>query len=455
MKRQTVWLLAGGALTLAGLLAWAFAPRPVSVEAARATLGAFESGVDEEGRTRLRDRYVVSAPVAGRLQRPLLREGDSVRAGDVVGQLQPLLPAMLDERARREQQARVQATGAAWQAARARAGVARVALERAESEARRTDSLVQQGFVSDAKGEGDRLAREAARAEWQAAQEGERAARFELELARAAFVESPWDPAAGPLVEAAGPSGAAGSAPASITVSGTAASPPGAPRAMTLRAPVSGRVLKLGVASEATVPAGAPLLELGDVAALEVVAELLTGDALQVRPGSPVRIDRWGGPQPLAGTLRAIEPAGFTKVSALGVEEQRVRVLIDLRSPPAQWTSLGDGFRVGVRVLTRQAERVLRVPVGAVFPRPAGMSADDGCPAPVAGAPVGLDSGCVAAFVVEGGRARLRALRLEARETRLAWVRSGLREGEVVIVYPAPAVADGVRVGVRSVTAVP
>ena len=443
MTRRTAFLLAAGTLVLAGLLAWAFTPRPVTVEAARASLGAFESGIDEEGRTRLRDRYVVSAPLAGRLQRPLLREGDAVRAGEVVGRLQPLLPAMLDDRARREQQARVQAATAGWQAAQARAGVTRVALERAESDARRTESLVQQGFVSESKSEADRLAREAARAEWQAAQEGERAARFELELARAALATSPARVAAGP----AAPAAAAGSA---ADRAGAGAGEP----VLALRAPVAGRVLKLHVASEATVAAGAPLMELGDVSALEVVAELLTGDALQARPGSPVRIERWGGPQALSGTLRAIEPAGFTKVSALGVEEQRVRVLIDFTGPRAQWASLGDGYRVGVRVVTRQAERVLRVPVGAVFPRPAGMKADDGCPAPVAGAPAGLDSGCVAAFVVEGGRARLRALRLEARETRLAWVRSGLREGEAVIVYPAPAVADGVRVAVRALTPV-
>jgi len=163
-----------------------------------------------------------------------------------------------------------------------------------------------------------------------------------------------------------------------------------------------------------------------------------------------VRIERWGGPQPLAGVVRSVEPAGFTKVSALGVEEQRVRVLIELTSPPAQWASLGDGFRVGVRVLTRQAGRVLRVPVGAVFPRPAGLKADDGCPAPQAGEPATLESGCVAAFVVEGGRARLRAVRLEARETRFAWVRDGLREAQSVIVYPAAAVHDGVRVAVRT-----
>ena len=444
MKRRSALLLAAGALALAALLAWALAPRPVTVEAARAGTGPFEAGIEEEGRTRLRDRYVVSAPTAGRLQRPLLREGDAVRAGEVVARLRPLLPAMLDERTRREQQARVQAAAAAWQAAQARVGVARLALERAEGDSRRTESLVQEGFVSQARSEGDRLARDAARAEWQAAQEGERAARFELEAARAALATA----AAAPAPTASPASPASPAAPAQPDAGAPAM--PGGPDLVLLRAPVAGRVLKLHLASEATVAAGTPLLELGDVAALEVMAELLTVDALQVRAGSPVRIERWGGPQPLAGTVRVIEPAGFTKVSALGVEEQRVRVLIDLASPPAQWASLGDGFRVGVRVLTRQAEQVLRVPVGAVFPRPAGMRADDGCPAPQAGQSATLESGCVAAFVVEGGRARLRAVRLEAREARLAWVRSGLREGEPVIVYPSAAVADGVRVAVRA-----
>jgi len=430
MTRKTAVMVAAGTLVLAALLAWAFVPRPATVETARVGMGPFEAGIDEEGRTRLRDRYVVSAPIAGRLQRPSLREGDAVRAGDVVARLQPLLPAMLDERVRREQQARAQAAEAAWQAAQAQGGVARLAAERAEGDWRRTDSLVRQGFVSEAKTEGDRLARDAARAQWQAAQEGERAARFELEAARAALVNS-------------------------TSAAMAAGDWPTHEQAVLLRAPVAGRVLKLHQASAATVAAGTPLLELGDLAALEVAVELLTGDALQVRPGSIVRIERWGGPQALDGTVRAVEPAGFTKVSALGVEEQRVRVLIDLTSPPAQWSSLGDGFRVGVRVVTRQAARVLRVPVGAVFPRPSGLKADDGCPTPQPGAPATLESGCVAAFVVEGGRARLRPLRLEARETRFAWVQSGLREGESVIVYPAPAVGDGVRVAVRTLAQAP
>ena len=421
MTRKTaLWLLAG-VLGVGALLAWAFAPRAVAVEVANVVAGPFEAGIDEEARTRLRERYVVSAPLAGRWLRPRLREGDAVRAGDVLGDLEPLLPTMLDARARREQQARVQAAAAGLEAARARVQQSRVGLERAQADLARSESLVQQGFVSQAKAEADRLARGAASAELQAALEGERAAGFELELVRAAL--------------AAGSSGAAE-----------------AGARVALRAPVSGRVLKLMAASEATVAAGTPLLELGDVGGLEVVAELLTTDALQVRPGSAVRIDRWGGPQRLDGVVRQVEPGAFTKVSALGVEEQRVRVIIELRSPSAQWAGLGDGYRVAVRVVTRSAAEAVQVPVGAVFPRPAGLRADDGCPLPTAGASAGLDNGCVAAFVVAGGRAQLRAVRLEARETRMAWVRSGLAAGEQVIVYPPPAVEAGARVAVRTVT---
>jgi HlyD family secretion protein len=441
MTRKTaLWLLAG-VLGLAGLLAWAFAPRAVPVEVATVVAGPFEAGIDEEARTRLRERYVVSAPLAGRWLRPRLREGDAVRAGEVLGHLEPLLPTMLDARARLEQQGRVQAAAAGLEAARAHVQQARVGLERARADLARSESLLQQGFVSQAKAESDRLAQGVARAELQAALEGERAAGFELEVVRTALAVQPPGTASAP-----------GAVPGAVPGALPGAAPADALTRVALRAPVSGRVLKLQAASEATVPAGAPLLELGDVGGLEVVAELLTTDALQVRPGSAVRIDRWGGPQRLEGVVRQVEPGAFTKVSALGVEEQRVRVVIDLRSPPELWVGLGDGYRVAVRVVTRTAAEAVQVPVGAVFPRPAGLRADDGCPLPAAGAASGLDNGCVAAFVVAAGRAQLRAVRLEGRETRSAWVRSGLAAGEQVIVYPAPAVEAGVRVAVRTVT---
>jgi HlyD family secretion protein len=202
-----------------------------------------------------------------------------------------------------------------------------------------------------------------------------------------------------------------------------------------LRAPVAARVLKVHQGSEATVTLGTPLLELGDTARLEIVAELLSSDALLARPGSSVRIERWGGPALLRGQVRRVEPAAFTKVSALGIEEQRVNVLIDITSPASDWAALGDGYRVGVRIVTRSEAHALRVPVSAVFPleQPA------------------ADGSGAAVFVVEAGRARLRPVQVAARNSSQAWVRHGLADGAQVIVYAPATVSDGTRVAARQV----
>ena len=411
MQRKTLLTGAAGGVALAALLAWAFAPRPVEVELAEASIGRFETTVDEDARTRLRERFVVSAPLAGRLERIALREGDTVEAGAVVAALMPVMSPMLDERTLREQQARVGAAEAAVQRAATRIEAAKVALEQARNELRRTEQLAQQGFVAPTKIDADRLAALAAQKELDTAVEGEHVSRHELEQARAA------------LIAVRGASGR-----------GSAGAPGGA--AFTLRAPVAGRVLKLHHTSEATVALGAPLLEIGDTAQLEVVAELLTTDALLARPGSPVRIERWGGATLLQGRVRRIEPAAFTKVSALGVEEQRVNVLIDISSPAAEWAALGDGYRVGVRIVTRSEEAVLRVPVSAVFPLPV----SEGAAQPRS-----------AVFVVDQGRARLQPVTVGARNGSEAWVQKGLAAGAKVIVYPPAAVVDGARVKTREV----
>jgi HlyD family secretion protein len=402
MKRSTLITAgAAGALALA-LLAWAFAPRPLPVELGRVSLGPFETTIDEDGRTRLADRYVVSAPLAGRLARITLREGDAVEAGAVLATLQPVLTPLLDERSRREQQARADGAQSAVRQADKRGEAARVALERARDELKRSEQLAQQGFVSPNKLADDRLAMQGAQKELEAAVEGAQVARHELELARVALG----------VLRAPSPAGAA------------------APAAFELRAPVAGRVLKLHLSSEATVALGAPLIEIGDTRQLEIVAELLTADALQAKAGSPVRVERWGGPATLEGRVRRVEPAAFTKVSALGVEEQRVNVVIDLVSPREQWAALGDGFRVGVRVLTRSEPKVLKLPVGAVFPQPA----------PAQGH---------AAFAVEGGRARLVPVRVLARNGSEAWIDQGLNEGQAVVLYPPATLVDGARVAER------
>ncbi|MCR5882003.1 HlyD family efflux transporter periplasmic adaptor subunit [Rhizobacter sp. J219] len=404
MKRST-WVAAGVAsVAVVGLLAWAFAPRPVEVEVATATQAPFRTTIDEDGKTRVRDRYVVSAPLAGQLLRMGLREGDRVEAGAVVAQIVPTLSPMLDERTLRDLQARLGIAQAQVERVKARVEGARIGLEQARSEATRTEQLASQGFVSLTKLEVTRLSAEAAQKELEAATQERHVANHEVEQARNALA--------------------------------AVRSPQQSGRGFALRAPVAGRVLRVAQVSETVVPLGTPLLELGDTARQEIVAELLTTDALRVQPGAAVLVERWGGTGSLQGQVRLIEPAGFTKVSALGVEEQRVRVLIDITSPPAQWAALGDGYRVGVRVVTLSLDQAVQVPVSAVFPLPAG----DG-------------NGDVAfgVFRLDGGRARLTPVKIGARNGSHAWVQQGLPVGATVIVYPPTAVRDGLRVKPRAV----
>lgn len=406
MQRKTWWIGGASALALVAALAWAFAPRPMEVELAEVTQGRFELTVDEDAKTRLADRFTVSAPLAGRLSRISLREGDAVAADMPVAVLTPALPAMLDERTQRELQARVQSAEDNVARAATRVERARVGLEQAANDARRSEQLAQQGFVAPTKLESDRLATRAAQRETESAAAERRMAAHDLEQARAA------------LTGVRTPSGA--SAPQ---------------RSFVVRAPVAGRVLRVLQTSEATVAMGTPLLELGDVGRLEVVVELLTTDAVAAQPGSRVRIERWGGAATLEGRLRSVEPAAFTKVSALGVEEQRVRAVIDITSPRGQWAGLGDGFRVSVRIVTLSQDDAIQVPVSAVFPLPA-QGADtgngEGIPEPRFGV-----------FVVDGRNARLTPIALGARNAGFAWVRSGLGLGQSVVVYPPMGLKDG------------
>lgn len=397
MNRRNQVLVAGASLAVLALLAWAFAPRPLPVEVARAERGPYEQAIVEDGKTRLHERYAVTAPLAGRLARITLREGDAVAAGAVVATLTPVLSPLLDERSQREQSARAEAAQAGVQRAAAGVERARVALEQARHELARSEQLSAQGFIAPTKLDNDRLTLQAAQKELDVAVQARRIAEHDLATARAAL---------------------------------TVLRGGGGSSAFVLRAPVAGHVLKVAQTSETTVAMGTPLLEIGDTAQLEVVAELLTTDALQTPVGAPVRIERWGGPGVLQGRVRRIEPAAFTKVSALGVEEQRVNVLIDLASPRAQWQALGDGYRVGVRIITLAREQVLRVPVSAVFPRA---------------------SGGHAVFGIEGGRATLKTVTLGGRNGSDAWITSGLAEGAEVIVYPPAELADGARVKPRSV----
>lgn len=401
MKAKT-W--AYGALAvalLAGAMAWAFAPRPVEVEVDTVKVGPFEASVEEDARTRLRDRYTVSAPVAGRLARIALKEGDQVHAGDALAVLSPGLPVMLDERTRAEHKARLDAAHAQVQRAKARIAVATVSVKKANDDMRRSEQLNPQGFVPLSKLDADRLAAQAAREELRAAEQDLQIAQHDAEQARAALMR---------VGDAAGATG----------------------RPFIVRAPTEGSVLKVIQESEAMVSLGAPLLEMGDTRALEVVAECLTTDAIRLRPGGLVHIDRWGGEGVLQGRVRLVEPSAFTKVSALGVEEQRVRVLIDLIDPATRWRGMGDGFRVGVRLVTVSLDKAVKVPLAAVFPLPG-------------------DRGDMGVFVKDGRHARLVRVRLGERNGREAVVQGGLSPGTTVIVYPATTVHDGARVAARKV----
>nr|WP_316640728.1 efflux transporter periplasmic adaptor subunit [uncultured Roseateles sp.] len=401
MKKTSWFYVAGGAVAAIAVVAWAFAPRPVEVEAVALSQGSFQTTIDEDGKTRLRERYVVSAPLAGLLTRISLREGDTVAVNAVVASMTPVMTPLLDERSVREQRLRIESAQAREQAVLARVEGAKVGVLRARNEAQRSEQLARQGFVAPTKLETDRLGLMAAQKDLDAAVQERHVAAHEVEQAQAALL--------------------AVREPQRLGAGGFA-----------LRSPIAGSVLRVLQPSETVVTLGTPLLELGDTQALEIVAELLTGDALRALPGSAVLIERWGGSGVLQGRVRLVEPAAFTKVSALGVEEQRVKVLIDIASPPEQWRALGDGYRVGVRIVTLAMEQALQVPVSAVFP--------------VAGAEGGM-----AVFVVEAGRARLTQVTVGARNSTHAWLKRGPASGTPVIVYPPATVKDGARVKLRSV----
>ncbi|MBG9390246.1 efflux RND transporter periplasmic adaptor subunit [Caenimonas aquaedulcis] len=384
-----------GILAGAAALAWAFSPRPVDVETAAVERGRFEQAIEEDGRTRVKDRYTISAPVAARMARITLREGDAVAAGDAVAVLTPVMSAMVDDRSMREATARLQAATAGVNVADARIARARVAQEDARLELQRTERLAREGFVAASRLDSARLALDAAARDLDAARAQRDVAAQEREQAAAALRP------AGAGAERGGP--------------------------LVVRSPVAGVVLRVPAQSESTIPAGTPLLDVGDPMRMEVLAQLLTTDAVQAPPGTRAVIERWGGP-PVTGAVRLIEPAGFTKVSALGIEEQRVNVLIDLTSPPQAWRAMGDGYRVTVRLITASADGVLLAPVGALFPY-----ADGG----------------MALYRLDGGRARLQAVDVAGRNSTVAWLRGGAQAGQQVIVYPPPAVADGKRVNVR------
>jgi len=390
--------LLGGAALVAVLLAVGLWPSAVPVDTARVARGPLRVTVDEEGETRVRDRFVVSAPVAGRVQRIRLEPGDPVGRGrTVLATVLPADPAPLDARSRAEAEAAVAAAASAAGTARAERERALTALRLARSELDRVAALAEARIVSALELETRQASARAAEEALRAAEFAVATAEHQLAMARARLVQA----------------------------GGARANPGGAPIA--IRAPIDGVVLKRLRESESVVPAGEPLLELGDPAQLEIVADLLSTDAVKVRPGARVLVEQWGGDRTIRGRVRRVEPSGFMKISALGVEEQRVNVVVDFDDPIDAWRTLGDGYRVEVRIVIWEETDVLKAPTSSLFRR-----GDDW-----------------AVFVVDGGRARLRTVKVGRRNGLEAQVLSGLEAGDEVVVHPSDTLHDGARITPR------
>jgi HlyD family secretion protein len=383
--------LLGVAATLggAGLLVLALRPDPVEVDIAIARRGPLQVTVDDDGETRAHDRFVISAPVGGRVGRIVLHEGDPVAVDQVVAEI---FPMPLSAREREEQLARIAAAEAQRQQSEQRVRHAETDHAQTRRERDRVEALRRRGFVSEQEVEQARVLETTARNEVDAARALMRVAIADVATARAALL----------AIDAGGP---------------------GVSAAVSLRAPVAGKVLRIAETSERVVGPGTPLITLGDPAALEVVVDVLSSEAVRIAPGMPVILDGWGGDRPLQARVRVVEPHGFTKVSALGVDEQRVKVVADFVDPPG---ALGDGYRVDARIVLWSGDAVLTLPASAVFRRSDSWSA----------------------FVVENGRARRRDLTLGHRGALEVEVLDGVRDGEAVIRHPSNDVDDGVRVRV-------
>jgi HlyD family secretion protein len=399
----------------------AFMPKPVPVEIATVERGDLRVTVDEDGKTRVIDRYVVSAPLGGTMGRIALNPGDAVEVGTLLATIEPITPPLLDARSRAETEARLLAAQASKRQANAAVGRAKVALEFAQNERDRTAKLVEKGSTSARALDLAELELSTRAQDLESARFGVRVAQYEVEVAKAALARM--DTAKRPKPKSEQPA----SDPNSDEAEG--------PRhdVVEVHSPIAGAVLRVLQDQEGVIQPGTPLIELADPHALELVVDVLTTDAIQIEPGAPVEVRQWGGESPLSGRVRMVEPSAFTKVSALGVEEQRVNVIIDLgsrsdASDNPQMKALGDGFRVEAGIVVWEGHDVLKIPVSALF----------------------RSEQRWAVWVVEGGFVTLRNIEVGRREGLEAEVVAGLAQGEQVVIHPSDAVKEGVEVEVGS-----
>jgi len=370
-------------------------PAPVRVDAAEITRGTLLVTVDEDGRTRVKDRYIVFSPLAGNMDRITLKAGDPITAGrTTVASIDPGDPALLDARAAAEAEARLKAAQAALDRASPQLEAALAASEFAESDFDRVAAAASSDGATEREVEDARLLVTIRRNEAKAAEFARQIAAFEVEQARAALLSTRADHR-------------------SADESGRFRIP----------APITGRVLRILRDSAGVVATGTPLIEVGDTAQLEIEVDVLSADAVRVRPGHLVLIERWGGDAPLRGHVRVVEPSGYTKISALGVEEQRVDVIIDFADPPEERPGLADGYRVDARIIIAEESDAVLAPSGALFRHDGGW----------------------AVFLIEADRAKLRPVTVGRRNDRHAAIVDGLAPGDLVVEYPSDRVRDGVR----------
>ena len=374
-------------LVAAALVFLAIRPKALTVETGKVITGPLQETVEAEGETRAHERYTVAAPVSGRLMRIELHDGDRVAAGQAVAVMRP---TPLDDREREAAAARVSSAEALLRAAGEQVAHDRAEREQTRRELNRSEQMVRQGLATVQALDMARTAEQLAVNTLAAAEYRARATTAQLREARAALL-------------AAEPGQSSGG------------------RIISLRVPQSGPVLRVLEKSERVVAAGTPLLLIGDPRKLEVVVDVLSSDAVKVRSGADVVLDEWGGTPPLKGKVSLVEPYAFTKISALGIEEQRVNIIVDFINPPGQ---LGDGYRVLARIVTWSKEEVLKIPISALFRQG--------------------ENWCV--FVAEQGKAGRRTVTVGHRNQSEAEILNGLGKGETVVLHPSNQLDNGMRV---------
>ncbi|MEW8529594.1 MAG: HlyD family efflux transporter periplasmic adaptor subunit [Candidatus Thiodiazotropha sp.] len=397
-KRILLWSLLG--LILAATLVWAFIPKPIPVDLLTLEPGGMTVTVDEEGETRVRDVFILSAPIGGRALRIDAEVGDEVLAQQTkVAEIEPTDATLLDPRSEAQARADIRAAEANLVLAEASVKEARVELDFARSELKRARKLRADAVMSERELEDAERTFRTRQAALETAIANRQARQAELERARAQLI-SPTE--------------------ARVKSEDCPCVP--------IRSPVDGRILKILHKSEGVVAAGEPLVEIGDPTDLEIVADLLSSDAVKVEQGQRVIIENWGGDKPLEGAVRRVEPFGFTKISALGIEEQRVNVIIDFTSPKEAWSRIAHGYQVDVRIVLWQGSGVLKLPLTALF----------------------RDSDEWAVFLEVEGKASKRLVTLGRRTGLEAEILSGISAGERVVVHPGDKIAEGIDIEARS-----